>query len=316
MYYLKFPHTYGGDQKDGETFQVWLEAVSELTDWDECYKLVYLTTALRGMAKSFYRSCSPMQRSKYDSLVNELERQFTPVQLIAIQMKQFQDPRETVDEFAQDLRRLYSQAYASFTKGTPEAEKGGQTVLASQCVTGLHPSVQGNVAGMEGGMDQLVLRARFEEAKSIELVAAKPATEVKIPSKGNPPDGGSVPAPGTSKVGGAKTNTQEWASPRNDGNARKCFICGLGGHLSRTCSYPKSTRRQLEARGRTEGTVTTMQRGEKPARRTELKISVGNIRKQRWPMQWRRPLVGLALCLLQKVVGDLVWAQQCLWMWR
>ena len=57
---------YGGEQKHGETFQDWLEhfeAVSQLARWDDYYKLVYLTTSLRGTAtcKSFFTSCSHTQ---------------------------------------------------------------------------------------------------------------------------------------------------------------------------------------------------------------------------------------------------------------
>ena len=73
-----------------------------------------------------------------------------------------------MDEFAQDLRTLYGEAYAGITKGTLEAERVGQTVLASHFVAGLRPHLQSRVVGMEGGVDQLVLKARFEEAKSKE----------------------------------------------------------------------------------------------------------------------------------------------------
>ena len=62
-----------------------------------------------------------------------------------------------------------------FTRGTLEAEKVGQTILASQFVAGLCPSLQAKIVGMEGDMDQLVLKARFEEAKSKELSSSKQA---------------------------------------------------------------------------------------------------------------------------------------------
>ena len=94
-----------------------------------------------------------------------------------------QGPQETVDDFAQDLWRLYSQAYAGFTRGTPEAEKVGQTVLASQFVAGLHPSLQAKIVGMDGDMDQLVLKVCFEEAKSKELSSSKPAAQAKVASR-------------------------------------------------------------------------------------------------------------------------------------
>ena len=62
-----------------------------------------------------------------------------------------------MDEFTQDLQKLYSKAYAEFKKGTLEAEKVGETVLASQCVAGLCPTLQSKMVEMEAGLDRLVL---------------------------------------------------------------------------------------------------------------------------------------------------------------
>ena len=47
----------------------------------------------------------------------------------------------------------------------PTAERVGQTVLASQFVACLHPSLQFKVVGKKGEMEQLVLKARFEETR-------------------------------------------------------------------------------------------------------------------------------------------------------
>ena len=52
----------------------------------------------------------------------------------------------------------------------PEAEKVGQMVLANQFISGLRPELQAKLVGME---DTLVLRARFEGAKTRELAGAK-----------------------------------------------------------------------------------------------------------------------------------------------
>ena len=174
-------HPYHGEeQKDGETFQDWVEhfkSVSRLARWGNHYKLVYVTTSLRGTAKAFYRACTPMQRSDYGLLIAELAKRFTPVRLPAIQTQVFHDrrqgPEEIVDEFAQELRQLYAKAYAPVTRGTPEAEEVGQRVLTSHFVTGLRVDIQSAVVGLEGDMDHLLMKAHFEEAKRRELAAVR-----------------------------------------------------------------------------------------------------------------------------------------------
>lgn len=46
-------------------------------------------------------------------------------------------------------------------------------VLANQFISGLQPELQAKVVGMDGMLDTLILRARFEEAKAKELAAVK-----------------------------------------------------------------------------------------------------------------------------------------------
>ena len=247
---------YGGEQKDGETFQDWLEhleAVSRLARWNDNYKLVYLVTSLRGTAKSFYRSCTATQRSDYGLLIAELTKCFTPVRLPAVQSQMFHDRRqgqkETVDEYAQELRKLYAKAYAAVTRGTAKAEEVGKQVLASQFVTG---ELQSKVVGLEGSMDQLVMKARFEEAKRKELNPARTTTT-------QPKKVQSI-SPTTSTSSTFKPSKQIPRTGSSDtavsGNTRKCYNCGLNGHMARACPYPNSARRDGEATGRPVSVVS------------------------------------------------------------
>lgn len=41
----------------------------------------------------------------------------------------------------------------------------GKSVLASQFVAGLHNALKSKVDGMEGGFDEVLVKAHFEEAK-------------------------------------------------------------------------------------------------------------------------------------------------------
>ena len=54
-------------------------------------------------------------------------------------------------------------------KGSAAAESMGQSVLSSQFVAGLNPSLKSEVAGVEGDFEQFLVKARFEKAKLREL---------------------------------------------------------------------------------------------------------------------------------------------------
>ena len=162
----QLPNFHCGDQRDGETFEDWwdhFEAVAKIAGWDQNFKLVHLTAALRGNAKSFYRSCTAAQKTSYAQLVSTLKKRFTPVKLTALQTQMFHSRRqganESVDDFAQELRKLYARAYSTTTSSNPEAEKVGQIVLVNQFVSGLRSELQAKVVGVEGGMDEMVARA-------------------------------------------------------------------------------------------------------------------------------------------------------------
>ena len=283
----------GDDQSEGETLNDWheqFESIATLAHRDKHCRLVNLTTRLRGSAYSFYRSCPPDQRSSYDLLVVALQKRFTPVQLTAVQTQLFherrQGPRESVDEFAQELRKLFSKAYSRSTRGGPEAEALGQSMLSNQFIVGLRPELKTKMVGMEGRFEELLMKSRFEEAKNREVLAVKnssghpqsgwakkpggPTSDEKRKPQGKPngPKGATIAAPEEiSPAAGLKFS-----------KSRKCFNCGMEGHLARACTYPRQTRGDHEARGRRNpgaGTVTAIHSGDKP-----LKEKIEELRKE------------------------------------
>lgn len=159
-------------QQSGETFEDWreqFEMVATLSGRDEKMKLVNLVTRLQGQAYAFYWSCPLQQRIQYKTLIAELAKRFTPVQLRAVESSRFherkQTPQETVDDYAEDLRHLFHRAYPKVRQGTKEAEEMGRLVLTNQFVSGLHADLKTKVAGTEGEFDVILAKARFEEAK-------------------------------------------------------------------------------------------------------------------------------------------------------
>ena len=170
--------------------------MAELCQWSARAKLVHLTTRLRGQAFAFYHSCSAEEKASYDRLVAELTKRFTPVRIQAVQTSKFHERKqqsgETVDTFAQDLKKLFHKAYPSSTRGSKEVEEMGQSVLSSQFVAGLVPELKTTVAGLEGGLEKLLTKARFEEAKIRDLIEVqkKPAGTPKSSSDSQDVQGG------------------------------------------------------------------------------------------------------------------------------
>ena len=136
-------------------------------------KLVNLVIRLCGQAYSFYRSCDGNQRSCYANLVEQSVQCFTPVRIGAVQRSLFHDRRqeekESVDDYAQELRKLFYKAYPQTMQGAVDLEDISKSVLCNQFVAGLLPSIKVKVAGTEGNFDTSLTKARFEEAKLREL---------------------------------------------------------------------------------------------------------------------------------------------------
>ena len=112
---------------DSEEWYEQFELVAAACGWNERLKLANLATRLHGQAYAFYQTCTSQQRSTYSDLVAALKKRFTPVRIQSVQSELFhsrkQQNQEKVDEYAQDLSRLYQKAYPQAQQGTGETEK-------------------------------------------------------------------------------------------------------------------------------------------------------------------------------------------------
>lgn len=122
----------------------------------------------------------------------------------------------------------------------------GQTLLSNHFVSGLCPNLKRKLIGMEGGLDELVLKAQFEEVKSRELLPDK--GRMSAPRR---PASASLPSMTTTTT--PVTATSSSAQDKNSPTVSKttqmvCYNCGMEGHLQRACPYPRELK-STEARG-------------------------------------------------------------------
>ena len=236
---------FSGERNNGDmdTFQEWIEQfemIASICGWSAQARLVNLVTRLRGQAYAFFHSCSTQNKTSYALLVAELHKRFTPVHLQAVQSSLFYDRKqksgELVDEYAQDLRVLFYKAYPYAQQGTQEAEKLKQMVLTNQFVIGLREDIKIKVVGVEGSFDQMLTRARFEEAKLRDLSNNETRSLSKLLSV--PGSRAVTEEPNSTSV---SSKQQKVTTPRfNVGGQRtsgRCFNCGSPTHLIRRCPY-------------------------------------------------------------------------------
>ena len=218
--------------EEDESVKEWLERLDMVAvagAWSEQVKLVNLITRLRGSAYSFYRSCTPEQRTNYESLKQALVKRFTPVYLRSVRSSLFherkQQQNESVDSFAQELKKLFYRAYPVELQGSKEAEVTLRSVLASQFIAGLKSNIKAKVAGVEGDFEELLAKARFEEARLRDFQPNRPSSSNITPRGPKDHQGIRKDQPiSTPKPGGGSTQKK-----------RICYGCGSKSHLLPDC---------------------------------------------------------------------------------
>lgn len=253
---LQLVETFNGvnSSEPNRSFKDWLEqfeAVASTFGWSDRGKQMALTTRLRGPALDYYRTCPVETRDTYEKVKECMLGRFVPVRLRAVQSCLFSERRqksgEVVDEYAQDLRRLFSLAYPGAASDDSAEGKMCKLVLASQFAAGLRTELKEKLTGVDGDIEQLLVRAKFEEAKRRELRL----------DRGDRSRSGT--SANTEQGGRAGTNGRQSDQPHDRGRQRDlsqiiCHHCGGKGHIARSCPL-KRRADPREAPGKREGSA-------------------------------------------------------------
>ena len=219
--------------------------------WEEGAKLAHLVSRLKGAALTYYRSCPVETRHSYALLKDALLKRFTPVHVQSVQGALFhrrsQKPMETVDEYAQELRALFRRAYLKL-----EWDIGGEgeSVLTLRFIARLKTEIQKKLTAAEGTFDQILVRARYEEAQWQELKGGhsdETAVRRYMTTGGQTHQQSSGKSTSsTIERTGRRSPTRRDAPRRESRNG--CYHCGSADHYVRQCPY-KTRSQPKEALG-------------------------------------------------------------------
>ena len=221
----KFSGSQGAQE---EPFEDWIECLE--INLGERAQLLNLTSRLEGQVLVYYRTCTSEQKGSYSQQRVKLKERFRVVKLQEVQSTLFAEHHQregkSVDDYGQDLKKLFHEAY-------PEAEdKTGKLMLSAHFVAGLKPGIKKDLSGMTGDLEELLAKACLREAKLKEWQPDK--ADSRKSSCGPPTQRNPDQAPGNRRKPGV--------------NSTICHCCGGSRHYARDCT---STQRAAprEARG-------------------------------------------------------------------
>ena len=112
------------------------------------------------------------------------------------------------------------------------------------------------MAGVEGSFEQLLVKARFEDAKIRDLATSQGGRQkVTITDASN--QGRSDPHPGGGRQGGGgQSQPAQLERPGTRSGNNRCFVCQGVGYLARSCPF-RGRSAPMEARGTSQASTSS-----------------------------------------------------------
>ena len=226
--------SFSGEDPD-IAFEDWLPALQRAAAWNDGRneeKLLQLAGHMRGRALQEWNLLQDSDRTTFEAAVGSLKTRLDPVSR-ALAAQDFrhttQRDQEPVFDFIRRLEQTFRLAYGKEGMSSETRDM----LLHSQLQEGLcYDLMKAPAVSGAQGYRQLCLAARNEEMRLAELGKRrqyrKQSTAIADrPSKPSEPRGTAQPPSGTLPVPGAQSNS---------GSPRRCFKCGLVGHMARNCT--------------------------------------------------------------------------------
>ena len=266
------PKFTGEDRDDVDSLRRWLAKLdkhAELQRWTDREKLVQFELHLAGRAERVYEVLPSTSKVSFKAATEALQKRLNPVEreaLVSAQlMRRKQQPAESVDEFAQDLEKLFDRSYGRRT-GMDEGSK--EMLKRDFFVQGLLLKWQEKVLPSAKSFSDALHQARAAEQQEKQL------------TKMHQPGGGTKSNTGSRSTSSAKASSSPASQPRerpessasgvsgtSSASSRSrlaggCYECGSRSHRWRDCPKLRPSR---ETPGRrttpkaTTSVVTTSQ---------------------------------------------------------
>ena len=258
------PEPYDGTT-DWPEYLVYFEQLAEVHGWDHPTMAMVLGLSLKGSARSVLANLTLPLRRDYKSLKNALTQHFCPPQQIHLYQAELKarkrNPNESLPELGRDIARLIRLAYPTADMATRETI-GINSFL--DAIPGPAIEVRLNVLR---GHPTTILEAvalAMEVDALFEAEASKKAGGWKnrLHMVGSDTDDTQI----TQLVKTVERLEKEvqslsWQKERSKGEkrsssvaierteTRKCFNCGIQGHLASDCRKPKKPKHQGNGEG-------------------------------------------------------------------